>query len=101
MDRKQTLIIIFVAVLFGSQIMGMSWEMVKGILGIVLSLVVLNLLSPESYQMITRYVPILEVFSWKNISNTTGTFFKNTGNFVGSINEEYCKEHCKCNSEKK
>ena len=101
MDRKQTLILIFVVILFGSQIAGMSWNILQGLLGIIVSLVILNLISPETYQTILKYVPILETLSWNNILEFLKNLWKSVTSFVTGDSDEYCRKHCNCNSAKK
>ncbi len=101
MDKKQTLILIFVVILFGSQIAGMSWNILQGVLGLMVSLVILNLLSPETYQTILKYIPILEVVTWNNISNFLKNIWKSITLFFGADSDEYCKKHCNCNGAKK
>jgi hypothetical protein len=101
MDRKQTLILIFVVILFGSQIAGMSWNILQGLLGIVVSLVILNSISPETYQTIIKYIPLLETLSWNNIMEFLKNVWNSTSLFIIGDSDEYCKTHCNCNSAKK
>jgi len=101
MDRKQTLILIFVVILFGSQIACMSWNILQGLLGIVVSLVILNLISPETYQTILKYVPLLETLSWNNIIEFLKNIWKSANLFIVGDSDEYCKTHCNCSSAKK
>ena len=101
MNRKQTLILIFVVILFGSQIAGMSWNILQGLLGIVVSLVILNLISPETYQTILKYVPLLETLSWNNIIEFLKNIWKSANLFIVGDSDEYCKTHCNCSSAKK
>ena len=100
MDKKQTLILIFVVILFGSQIAGISWNILQGILGLVVSLIILNFISPETYQTIIKYIPILEVLTWNNIVNFLKNIWKSITVFFGGDADEYCKTHCKCEGAK-
>ena len=82
MDKSQAFILLFVVIVFGGQIAGISWNIIKGILGLYLSMMILKVLSPETYNMITSKLPFLELFSLKNLNLN---FFSNKGKESFSI----------------
>ena len=89
MDQKKTLILIFVVVIFGSQILGLSWNIIKGMLGLIVSLIILKLISPETHKTLMSYAPFLEVFTLNNINSfITGT--------VGNITKMFTTKPEKC-----
>ena len=87
MNKSQAFILLFVVIVFGSQIAGISWNIIKGLLGLYLSMMILKVLSPDTYSMITEKFPFLELFSLKNLSS----FFGKGKESFGLINKIYDK----------
>ena len=87
MNKSQVFILLFVVIVFGSQIAGISWDIIKGLLGLYLSMMILKVLSPDTYSMITGKFPFLELFSLRNLN-----FFSGKGKeSFGLINKIYNK----------
>ena len=84
MEKKQSLILIFVVIIFGSQIACMTWTIVQGMFGLFITSIILKLLSPDIYDEIARYVPLLEIFSWKSL-------FKYFGSGYDKVTDKICK----------
>lgn len=68
MNKSQAFILLFLVIVFGSQIAGISWNIIKGLLGLYLSMMILKVLSPDTYSMITEKLPFLELFSLRNLN---------------------------------
>ena len=92
MDKKKLLILFFVAIIFGNQLVSTSVQIVKGGLGLLISIFIIAYISPSMYDFIASNIRApKEIDTAKEFQGKIEDIPKNILNFFDSIGEGYCK----------
>ena len=92
MDKKKLLILFFVTIIFGNQVLNTSYQIVKGGFGMLVTILVLVYLCPSIYDQMASKLPVhKDIDTASEFRGKINSIPKNIFSFFDSIGDNYCK----------